>query len=66
MKRSEMLEIIMKRVKDEDLADIILMDIELFGMLPPERKLGYRDSEALRSWSLTDQIKGYHSWDKEE
>lgn len=60
-----MIDIINRVVQDKDKAELILMDIELHGMLPPERNLPLKDIEALRSWSVVDNIKAFYSWEKE-
>lgn len=70
MKRSELLKYLIREftisgTNPASDAERVLANLEKFGMLPPAKKLTYYESEPLRSWSLIDQIKGYHSWDKE-
>lgn len=64
MKRSEMVKIIERITKDEDKADLILMDIELFGMLPPSKKMDYKELQAVNH-CVNDKFEYFHQWDKE-
>lgn len=76
MKRSEMLEVMDKAVAQWHLHYVgnpdgytcnmhVLKKMEEAGMLPPEKLLGLKEVEALRQWSISDQITSFHSWEKE-
>lgn len=76
MKRYEMIQQLAKAIHLQNRPEIdsnhsyaiveaLLKKCEELGMLPPERKISLKDAEALRSWSVSDNIKCYYSWEPE-
>jgi len=75
MKRSKMLSIIgnlhpfrtMLMTDAEPLINDLLDEVEKEGMLPPSRKVDYKEQHVMRQFMTpSGEFESYHSWESEE